>query len=93
MTRTLAEHITEWAALTASLAALGLMILGAVRRERAHNQRLARYEAARRDAGHWDSVQEALPDYAGDLPSSYDPLIADNPLTPQRGEVRYDADR
>jgi hypothetical protein len=85
VTRTLAEHVTELAALLASAIALGLMILGAVRRERRHNRRLASYEAARQDAEHWDTVQEALPDYAGDLPSSYDPLIVSNPRTPQRG--------
>jgi hypothetical protein len=71
----------------AFFACIGLMILGAVRRERRHNRRLAGYEAARRDAEHWDSVKGALPDYAGDLPSGWDPLIVDNPLTPQRGET------
>ena len=73
-------------AVTGFLAFAALFIRRACHLVRDHNQRLASYEAARRDSAEWERVRRAIAAADADMPPEYDPLIVSNPRTPQRGE-------
>ena len=69
-----------WAAGILAVALLGIWVALNVARQREHRQRIARYDAARRE--HWDQVKDAFPDCAGDLRPEDDPCIVIQPQNP-----------
>jgi hypothetical protein len=88
----LPAEILTWAGVSGALLLLAVWIGISVRNDRRHDARIARYEAARAaNAEHWARVKEAFPGMARDLsevPPSCDPLVTENPRSPQQEERR-----